>query len=57
MKNNSVRSICVASDGTVLASSSSRNVANAIRRAQWLLNNVDGAVRAFVPSSQYEVCR
>lgn len=57
MNTKTVRSFCVAADGTALASASSRNAANAVRAAQWLLEHVEGAARAFVPKAQYEVCR
>jgi len=56
-KRKTVRSACVSADGVVLAEAKGANTANAIRSAQWLLDHVEGAARAFVPSAQYEVCR
>lgn len=52
-----IRACCMDGDGTVLAESRHRNVANAVRSAQWLLDHVEAATRAAVPRAQYEVCR
>jgi hypothetical protein len=52
-----IRSCCIASDGVTLAEAKHKNVANAIRCAQWYLSHVEGAARGFVPHAQYEVYR
>lgn len=60
MNSNSqklIGSCCVDATGAVLAEARGRNVANAIRTAQWMLDHVQDATRAFVPRAQYEVCR
>ena len=55
MKAKRIRVVCLNARGDVIAEGRSRNTANAHRLAQWLLDNAYEAVRAAVPSTQYEI--